>query len=77
MSMNQSIEVRAPFASQNFRKNFLLFTNNGHFNSKYNKPLIRSNYSNELDETIIGNYKKQAGQLLKIGFYLMNIKRYY
>ena len=58
MSMSQSIEVRAPFASQNFRKNFLLFTNNGHFKSKFNKPLIRTNYYNELDESIINNYKK-------------------
>ena len=58
MSMNQSIEVRAPFASQNFRKNFLSFTYNQHFKSKYNKPLIRNNYSSEIDETIISNYKK-------------------
>ena len=58
MSMNQSIEVRAPFASQNFKKNFLLYANNDHFKSKFNKPLIRENYSNELDDNIINNYKK-------------------
>lgn len=58
LSMNNSIEVRSPFASHEFRNQVLVKIQDKDFLSEFNKPLIRSSYEKILDPIIIGNKKK-------------------
>ena len=60
LSMNNSIETRAPFASQEFRNKILEKTEERHFLSNVNKPLIRTAYKKLLDAIILNNTKKSG-----------------
>jgi asparagine synthase (glutamine-hydrolysing) len=58
LSMNNSIEMRAPFSSHEFSFKQMNFLEEKHFISPHNKPTIRESYKDDLDEIVINNKKK-------------------
>jgi asparagine synthase (glutamine-hydrolysing) len=65
LSMNNSIEIRSPFASLDFRLKFMNFIKSQDFKSNYNKPLIRSTYQNLMDPMVLNKLKKTGWPIPK------------
>lgn len=65
LSMNNSIEMRCPFASLDFRLKIINLTKTSNFSSEFNKPMIRSNYQNLLDPLILNKTNKTGWPIPK------------